>query len=81
MTMTEIMKAEINNELSLLKTWREYRDRAETEEEAVYYLGCISRSRDRAEAKAELAQALGYTVLYSEDRDECISIYSMELDD
>lgn len=30
MTMTEIMKAEINNDLSLVKTWREYRDRAET---------------------------------------------------
>lgn len=81
MTMTEIMMKEINNDLSMYKTWSEKFLSADTKEDIEYYRGCMLRSRYRAEAKEELAQALGYTVLFSDDRDECIAIYPMEFDD
>lgn len=81
MTNTEIMMKEINNDLSMVKIWREKQRNAETEAEHFYYNGCLLRSRYKAEAKEELIQSLGYTVLFSEDRDECIAIYPMELDD
>ena len=81
MTMTETMMAELNNDLSMLKVWREKLHSAEEEEDVEYYRGCILRSRYRAEAKEELIQSLGYTVLFSDERDECIAIYPMEFDD
>ena len=81
MTMTEIMMKEINNDLSMYKTWSDKFFSADTKEEIEYYRGCMLRSRYRAEAKEELAHALGYTVLFSDGRDECIAIYPMEFDD
>lgn len=81
MTTTEIMMQELNNDLSMVKIWREKQRNAETEEECDYYNDCLHRSRSKAEGKEELIQSLGYTVLFSEDREECIAIYPMELDD
>ena len=81
MTMTEIMTRELNNDLSLSHLWREKMLEAETEKEREYYRGCMLRSRHRAEAKEELIQSLGYTVLFSDEREECIAIYPMEFDD
>lgn len=81
MTTTEIMMNELNHDLTMIKIWREKQRNAETEVERDYYCGCILRSRHKAEAKEELIQSLGYTVLFSDDREECIAIYPMELDD
>lgn len=81
MTTTELMKKELNYDLSMVKIWREKQLNAETEEECLYYNACLHRSRSKAEGKEELIQSLGYTVLFSDDRDECIAIYPMELDD
>lgn len=81
MTMAEILMKELNNDLSMVKMWRERLHNAEKEEDIQYYKGCILRSRYRAEAKEELIQSLGYTVLFSDERDECIAIYPMEFDD
>ena len=81
MTMTEILMKELNNDLSMYKTWCEKFLSAETKEDIEYYRGCMLRSRYRAEAKEEMIQSLGYIVLFSDERDECTAIYSMELDD
>lgn len=81
MTTTELMMKELNNDLSMYKTWCEKMHKAEMDIERDYYRGCMRRSRHRAEAKEDLIQSLGYTVLFSEDHEECIAIYPMELDD
>lgn len=81
MTTTEIMMRELNNDLSLTNLWCEKMHKAETEKEREYYRGCMLRSRYKAEAKEELIQSLGYTVLFSDEREECIAVYPMELDD
>lgn len=81
MTTSEIMMRELNNDLSLHKTWSEKFFFADTEEDNEYYRGCMIRSIIRAEAKEDLIRSLGYTVLFNEERDECIAIYPMELDD
>ena len=79
--VTVIMMREINNDLSMYKTWREKFLSAETKEEMEYYRGCMLRSRYKAEAKEELIRSLGYTVLFSDECDECTAIYFTELDD
>lgn len=81
MTTTEIMKRELNDDLEMVRNWKARLENAVTKDDKEYYRGCILRSRYRAEAKAELIQTLGYTVLYDDDREECIAVYSMELDD
>lgn len=81
MTMTDIMMREINNDLQMEIVWLTKRLEAETEKDRDYYMGCMLRSRYRAEAKAELIQSLGYTVLYNDEHNECVGIYPMELDD
>lgn len=81
MTNTEIMKMELNFDLSMIKEWSERMHSAENKSEAEMYRSCLRRSTHKAEAKEELIQSLGYTILFTEDRTECISIYPMELDD
>lgn len=81
MTTTEIMMKELNHDLAMVKIWREKQRNSETEAEHIFYNGCLIRSRSKAEAKEELIQSLGYTVLFSDDRGECIALYPMELDD
>lgn len=81
MTNTEIMKKELNIDLSMIEEWRERMHSAENEADAEIYRDCMRRSRNKAEAKEELIRSLGYTILFTEDRTECISIYPIELDD
>lgn len=81
MTNTEIMKKELNNDLEMVELWRTKRAEAVTDDDIDYYRGCVMRSIYRAEAKAELIQSLGYTVLYNDEHNECVGIYPMELDD
>lgn len=81
MTNTDIMMREINNDLRMEATWHARMYEAEAENDREYYKCCMVRSMCKAEAKAELIQSLGYTVLYNDERDECIAIYPMELDD
>ena len=81
MTNTEIMKKELNNDLEMVELWRTKRVEAVTDDDIDYYRGCVMRSIYRAEAKAELIQSLGYTVLYNDEHNECVGIYPMELDD
>ena len=81
MTNTEIMKRELNYDLSMIKEWSERMHSAENEADAEMYRCCLRRSTYRADAKEELIQSLGYTILFTEDRTECISIYPAELDD
>lgn len=81
MTTAEIMIRELNNDLSMYKIWSEKFFSAETKEDIAYYRGCMLRSRYKAEAKEEIIQSLGYTVLFNDERDECTAIYPMELDD
>lgn len=81
MKNTDIMIREINNDLSLSETWREKMYMSTTEKDREYYRGAMYRSIYKAEAKEELIRSLGYTLLFDDDRKECISIYPIELDD
>lgn len=81
MTMLEIMRWQIHDDLVMMKIWREKMYEAENDADAEMYRKCMLRNFYRLEAKEELIQSLGYTVLYNDDRDEFISIYPMELDD
>lgn len=81
MTTTEILKQELNNDLTMVKVWRERQHDAKTPKEEEYCKGAVMRSLYRVESKEDLISALGYTVLYNDERDEVIAVYSMELDD
>lgn len=75
MTISEIMFAELNNDLTMVKLWTERLNSTDNDKDAEYYRACVLASKYRAESKEELIQSLGYTVIYNDERDKCIALY------
>lgn len=75
MTFSGIMFAELNKDLTMLKLWRERLLSADNDKDAEYYRALVLASRYRAESKEELIQSLGYTVIFNDERNECIALY------
>lgn len=78
MTPSEIMFIELNNDLTMVKLWRERLLSSDNDKDAEYYRACVLASRYRAESKEELIQSLGYTVIFNDERDKCVAIYPMK---
>lgn len=83
MSISEIIKDEINFDLRMCKEFRTLWTTANNETDRQYYFGAAKRSFNRAVAKSDLARSLGYTVLFDDEDVETmdvVAVYPMELD-
>ena len=81
MTTAEIIMDEINFDLGMYKEFRTLWTTANNETDREYYFGAAKRSFNRVAAKCDLAQALGYDVVFDEERTKVLAVYQTDFDD